>query len=177
MSREIVLKATNFVWFQSIWWLVILYQNSAVWIVCLLITAWLWLSPKRMEDIKLMLILFFMGTVIDSVLTHAGVFIFKDKTTLAAFWPIPIWLSLLWCAFAGTVYHSMTAFQGRLALSALAGAIFAPLSYIAGANLGAVELGESTLVTYLVVGIVWSIVFPFCFYISAKISPAELDTQ
>lgn len=177
MSREIVLKVTNFIWFQAIWWLLILHQNSAVWIVCLLVAGWLWFSPKRAADFKLMLILFFMGTAIDSVLTHTGFFIFEDRTTLVAFWPIPIWLSLLWCAFAGTVYHSMTAFQGRLAVSALAGAIFAPLSYIAGANLGAVELGKSVLFTYLIVGIVWSIVFPFCFFLSAKISPVELDTQ
>ena len=177
MNRKIVLKATNFIWFQAIWWLVILYQNNAVWFVCVLITVWLWLSPKRLADLKLMFILFVMGTAIDSVLTHVGVFIFEEKRSLVAFWPIPVWLSLLWCAFAGTVYHSMVAFQGRVALSALAGGIFAPLSYIAGANLGAVELGESILVTYLVVGIIWSIVFPFCFYLSEKISPAEIEIK
>lgn len=173
MKKDVLVKTANFVWFQAIWWLVILHQNSAVWVVVLLIVGWLGFSPKRAADMKLMLILFFVGTAIDSVLTFFGVFIFDDKARILVFWPIPIWLSLLWCAFAGTVYHSMTAFRGRLAVSSIAGAIFAPLSYIAGANLDAVELGQSTLVTYLIVGIVWSIVFPFCFYLSEKISPDE----
>lgn len=176
MKKDVFVKTANFMWFQVIWWIAIIYQNSAVWAVCLLIIGWLCFSPKRLQDIKLMLVVFFIGTAIDSLLTYAGIFIFVDKTTLVSFWPIPIWLSLLWCAFAGTVYHSMTVFQGRLVVSALAGAIFAPISYIAGANLGAVELGQSTLATYFVVGSIWSIVFPFCFYLSAKIAAAEMGS-
>ncbi|MED6325265.1 MAG: DUF2878 family protein, partial [Pseudomonadota bacterium] len=59
----------------------------------------------------------------------------------------------LWAAFAGTVYHSLTAFNGRMAVAAVAGAIFAPLSYIAGAKFGAVELGASVMLSYIFIAL------------------------
>ena len=108
MNRSTVIKVGNFVWFQTIWWLVILFQNDAVMPVMLLILAWIAVSPKRLEDAKLMGTLFLLGTIVDAALTNVGLFIFNETEVLLPGWPIPIWLSLLWAAFAGTVYHSMT---------------------------------------------------------------------
>ena len=168
MKNSAVLKVVNFVWFQSIWWLVILFQNQAVLPVLGLIALWIAISPKRIEDIKLMSTVFLLGTVIDALLTVSGLFIFNQTEVLVSFWPIPIWLSLLWAAFAGTVYHSLTAFNGRVAIAAAAGAVFAPLSYIAGAEFGAVELGTSVMLSYIFIALVWSVVFPLCFYLSNR---------
>ena len=168
MKNSAVLKVANFVWFQGIWWLVILFQNKAVIPVLGLILLWIVISPKRVEDIKLMGTVFLLGTVVDTLLTLGGLFIFNETETLVSFWPIPIWLSLLWAAFAGTVYHSLTAFNGRMAVAALAGAIFAPLSYIAGAKFGAVELGASVVLSYIFIALVWSVIFPLCFYLSNR---------
>jgi len=117
-----------------------------------------------------------LGTLVDALLTYSGLFIFNETEALLSFWPIPIWLSLLWVAFAGTVYHSLTVFKGRPVLASIAGAVFAPLSYIAGAKFGAVELGASILFSYIFIALVWSVVFPLCFYLSnrfeAKLSQA-----
>ncbi len=110
MNKTVVLKVVNFAWFQSIWWLVILFQNSAVLPVLGLLLIWIVFSPKRIEDIKLMSAVFLLGTLVDALLTLSGLFIFNQTEVLVSFWPIPIWLSLLWAAFAGTVYHSLTAF-------------------------------------------------------------------
>ncbi|WP_338517672.1 DUF2878 family protein [Alteromonas gracilis] len=67
-----------------------------------------------------------------------------------------------------TVYHSLTIFKGRTLLAALGGAVFAPLSYIAGARFGAVELGVSLMWSYIIIAIVWSVIFPLCFYLSVN---------
>ena len=168
MKNSAVFKVANFVWFQGIWWLVILFQNKAVLPVVGLLLVWIAISPKRTEDIKLMATLFLLGTVVDALLTLSGLFIFTETETLVSFWPIPIWLSLLWAAFAGTVYHSLTFFDGRMAMAAIAGAVFAPLSYIAGAKFGAVELGTSMLFSYIFIALVWSVIFPLCFYLSNR---------
>lgn len=168
MKSSTVLKVVNFAWFQAIWWLVILFQNDAVLPVIGLIMLWVIISPKRIEDIKLMSAVFLLGTVVDAILTLSGLFIFEKSQVLIGFWPIPIWLSLLWAAFAGTVYHSLTAFNGRLVLASIAGAVFAPLSYIAGAKFGAVELGASIVLSYIFIALVWSLVFPLCFYLSNR---------
>ncbi|OJF68029.1 hypothetical protein BK026_04110 [Alteromonas sp. V450] len=168
MKNTAVLKVVNFAWFQGIWWLVILFQNSAVIPVLALIGIWIFISPKRVEDIKLMSAVFVLGTVVDALLTLSGLFIFDESEVLISFWPIPIWLSLLWAAFAGTVYHSLTAFNGRMVIAAIGGAVFAPLSYIAGAKFGAVELGTSMLRAYIFIALVWSVMFPLCFYLSNR---------
>ncbi|WP_394220429.1 DUF2878 domain-containing protein [Alteromonas gracilis] len=168
MKNSVVLKVVNFAWFQAIWWLVILFQNKAVIPVVSLIILWIIFSPKRVEDIKLMSAVFLLGTIVDAVLTISGLFIFEKSEALLGFWPIPIWLSLLWAAFAGTVYHSLTAFKGRVVLASIAGAVFAPLSYIAGAKFGAVELGASFVLSYIFIALVWSFVFPLCFYLSNR---------
>lgn len=176
MKNTAVIKVTNFAWFQGIWWLVILYQNSAVIPVLALIGLWLWVSPKRISDIKLMSAVFLLGTVVDALLTLIGLFIFNQSEVLVSFWPIPIWLSLLWAAFAGTVYHSLTAFNGRMVIASIAGAIFAPLSYIAGAKFGAVELGASMTLSYIYIALVWSVIFPLCFYLSNRFEVKQAQT-
>ena len=175
MKDDVVVKVANFVWFQTIWWLVILFQNQAVLAVVGLLVLWLWFSRERQNDLKLMASMFIIGTLIDTALTVSGVFIFTEAQANIPLLPIPIWLSLLWAGFAGTVYHSLTVFEGRPFLAALGGAIFAPLSYIAGANFDAVELGFSIPITFVIIGIVWSIAFPFCFYLSSVF--VSTDTQ
>ena len=176
MKKTAVIKVANFAWFQGIWWLVILYQNSAVIPVLALIGLWLWVSPKRISDIKLMSAVFLLGTVVDALLTFTGLFIFNQSEVLVSFWPIPIWLSLLWAAFAGTVYHSLTAFNDRMVIASIAGAIFAPLSYIAGAKFGAVELGASMTLSYIYIALVWSVIFPLCFYLSNRFEVKQAQT-
>lgn len=170
MKGSVLVKVLNFVWFQSIWWLVILFQNAAIVPVVVLLVAWVLISPKQIDDIKIMALLFVMGTAIDSLLTMMGLFNFSQQQTLISVLPIPIWLSLLWAAFAGTIYHSLTVFHHRYILAAVAGAIFAPLSYIAGANLGAVSLGKTWLVSYVVIAVVWAGVFPLSFYLSQQLA-------
>ena len=176
MKDDVVVKVANFVWFQSIWWLVILFQNQAVPAVIGLLVMWIWFSGRRQDDLKLMVSMFIIGTFIDTTLTVSGVFIFTEEQTNIPLLPIPIWLSLLWAGFAGTVYHSLTMFEGRPLLAALGGAIFAPLSYIAGANFDAVELGFSIPVTFVIIAIVWSIAFPFCFYLSTVFVSSDTQT-
>lgn len=176
MKNSAVFKVINFAWFQGIWWLVILFQNQAVIPVLALIVLWFFLSPKRLEDAKLMGAIFLLGTIVDAALTQSGLFIFDQSEALIAFWPIPIWLSLLWAAFAGTIYHSMMVFKGRLLLASIGGAVFAPLSYIAGAKFGAVELGVDFLLAYIFIALVWSVVFPLCFYLSNRFEATQVET-
>ena len=90
MKDSAVIKVVNFAWFQGIWWLVILFQNQAVIPVLGLIALWLFLSSKRIEDIKLMSAVFVLGTLVDALLTYSGLFIFNETEALLSFWPIPI---------------------------------------------------------------------------------------
>lgn len=162
------LKITNFVWFQSIWWLVVLLQNASIPYVFGLLIVWLAISPKRFADAALFVVIFVFGVVVDSSLTYLGIYRFDTTHQIAnaPSWLIPIWLGSLWSGLAGTLLHSMTLFKDRPLIAATGGAVFAPLSYVAGANFGAVTLGQSVLMTYIFVGAVWAFAFPAIFYIA-----------
>ena len=91
-------------------------------------------------------------------------------------WIVPLWLVLLWGAFAATLAHSLDTLRSKPLLSALVGGIFAPLSYLAGANFGAVDLGYSLMTTYITLCVVWGFTLPGCFLLLDKLSaPFELE--
>lgn len=168
-----VLKIINFAWFQCVWWLLILFQSQAVVGVLCLMVFWLWLTPKVKSDATLILTLMVIGILVDSTLMNAGVFIFENYSNHLV---IPFWLALLWGAYAATLQHSMGVFEGKPWLCVVAGAIAAPLSYLGGAKLGAVEFGFSTSSTVLVLALVWSVVFPISFVIVQRIQQLPKQT-
>ena len=59
-----------------------LVPEKAVIPVLGLILLWIVISPKRVEDIKLMGTVFLLGTVVDALLTLSGLFIFNETETL-----------------------------------------------------------------------------------------------
>ncbi|WP_246223225.1 DUF2878 domain-containing protein [Alteromonas profundi] len=167
------LNIFNFIWFQTIWWLVILFQSSAIVVVIGLFALWLLLTPTRREDGLLMITIMAIGFCIDSLLTMSGIFIFSKAVVADSSmgqWFIPFWLVLLWGAFAATLTHSLASLRGSLPIAALAGGLFAPLSYIAGAKLGAVDLGYPVTTTYIVLCAIWAVILPVCFMLSARLS-------
>lgn len=73
----------------------------------------------------------------------------------------PVWLLLIWVLFATTFRHGLLWLKHKPWLSALFAAVAAPISYYSGAALNtAMDLGESTGVSLLVIAISWALVFP-----------------
>lgn len=181
MNKNIRFNIINFIWFQTIWWLLIVYQSSAILAVMVLFVVWLLVSPSRRLDSALMISVMLLGTTVDSLLLIAGVFIFDDSqglTTVGLHWLIPLWLTLLWGAFAATLEHSLANLKNSLLLAAIVGGMFAPLSYLGGAKLGAVDLGYAISTTYIVLGAIWAVTLPMCFVLAkrlrAHVEPANL---
>jgi hypothetical protein len=173
MVRKTQLNIINFLWFQSIWWLLILFQSSAIVVVMGLFALWLLLTPTRREDGLVMVTVMGLGFCIDSLLTTSGIFIFNHSNAInssASQWFIPFWLVLLWGAFAGTLTHSLASLKNSLLVAALVGGICAPLSYVAGAKLGAVDLGYPVTTTYIVLCAIWAVTLPVCFMLSSRLS-------
>jgi hypothetical protein len=98
-----------------------------------------------------------VGLVLDGSLTLAGVLTFPAHASLG--WPVPLWMLALWVNFALAI--DALAWLGRRPVAAmLAGAIGGPLSYLAGARLGAVTLGPSEPVALAAVGVAWMVAMP-----------------
>ena len=122
----------------------------------------LFYSNAPLIDFKLSLIALVLGVVVDSSLQYFSVISFYG-------WGLgplsPFWLWMVWVMFALTLNYSLAFLLNRhLLLSAIAGLLFGPLSYIAGAKLGAAGF-DNSLSHLAVLGMIWMLTLPALVFI------------
>lgn len=154
----------NFAWFQTIWFIAILFQYEYIWLIGLLFIGFFIASSQPVNDAALMGIIILLGIVADGALVKFGVFNFEGKVT--GIIPLPLWLLAIWGAFALTLLHSLRYLSHYKRLSIILGAVFGPVSYFAGERLGAVIFGLSAMMTMLILAAMWALIFPLTLYIS-----------
>ena len=151
----------NALCFQCIWWLGVLYQNQFIIISILLVLLHFAVSKNKKSDLLVLLAVSSLGIVVDISLVHFGVFEFSTP---------PLWLALLWCFFALTLNSSLAfAHKLRLPLQVILGGISGSLSYLAGANLGAVTLPLGTVYSVAIFIVIWCVLFPVSMTIAARL--------
>lgn len=165
MSHHGYFKLINFVWFQTLWVLAILWQYQWIWLLVALLVLHIALVHDKMAEISLWLIGGTIGLLLDSTLTHFGYFIFTPAPSVL---PIPLWLLAIWFAFLGTLRHSLSYLLQKPILAAALGAIFAPISYAAGMRLGAVEFGKDMVTTALTMSVAWGTLMPALIFINDR---------
>jgi hypothetical protein len=115
---------------------------------------------------------------VDSSLTFLGVFVFDERldnfisenfilSIQGCF--CPLWLITLWAVFAATIAHSLHFLSRSKILQFIVGFIFAPLSYIGGAALLAVNLRFGELMTYFILGPIWGGLMILFFYLKERL--------
>lgn len=155
----------NFVWFGLVYW-----GNVFAPIAIALLGAHIfYVSDKHNHEITLIFIVAVIGVVVDSTLQSLGVFSFFGNAYL------PIWLIILWFCFGATLNHSLCFLKNSKILQVLVGAIIAPLSYLAGHQLNAVDFGLSVLTTYLVLSVIWAVLMVSLFYIKSLLDKSEVS--
>jgi hypothetical protein len=114
-------------------------------------------SHTFLSDLKLSFIVFGLGVLIDSSLQYFSVISFYGW----ALGPLsPFWLWMVWVMFALTLNYSLAFLQKKhLMLSVLLGLVFGPMSYLAGAKLGAADF-DNSLAHLLTLGIIWMLTLP-----------------
>lgn len=108
-----------------------------------------------------------LGSATDSLLALAGLFSFLPGPLSA--WISPPWLLFLWMAFGSTLPRSLAWLGDSPRLAAGLGAAGGPLSYYAGAELGAVRLTEPAGTSLLVLACVWAILLPGLFTLMRRL--------
>ena len=152
----------NAVGFQVAWWACVM---GAAWdreitalVFCTVLAELHLLSSKSTEsDIQLGLISVGTGIVLDSLLQYFSIITFHGWSLS----PLsPYWMWMVWWMFALTLNSSL-AFLKRYhwAWSALAGGAFGPLSYLAGARLGAADMTSSPA-NLAILAVIWALVLP-----------------
>jgi hypothetical protein len=127
-------------------------------VVAALVLIHLYLTPRPAQETSLILLVGIFGFAIDTLQASAGLYAFTR--TSAAPWLCPLWMVALWMIFATTLNASMAWLAGRYGLAAALGALCGPVSYVAGARLGAIELPAHASASLVAIAIVWAFVMP-----------------
>lgn len=168
---------SNFILFQLTWFCSVLgAANNLQWLaLCglLIFIAFHFCTTKlRYADSVIMASAFILGGLFDTLWVYLGWVSFKH----AAFSPLPpYWLICLWLAFALTINHSMSWMKSHYWLALLAGAISGPLSYLAGARLGAMQwIHVAPAAIALTVS--WALFMPFFLWLSDFVIRKKQDS-
>ncbi|MFK7915382.1 MAG: DUF2878 domain-containing protein [Pseudomonadales bacterium] len=156
----------------------VLFQ--ATWFACVLGGAYGWFwpgvlgvlalilslshSPALRHDALIAMVLMPVGAVLDTIWIKVGILDFNGAAVA------PAWIILMWLAVALTVNHSLAFFRDRPLFGALAVLGAAPLSYLAGARLGAVVIPEPALLA--VIALTWAVLFYAVFRFACYKLPA-----
>ncbi len=151
----------NGIWFQLCWLSAVLLNNVGLLCALLLLHAVVFVK----DDLKQYLALAIVGSIgilVDQSLSYFGVFVFTKPL-------IPLWLMLLWLCFSSTLGYSLSYFRNKPLISAVFGAIGGSLSYYAGIRFGAVSTDLSTAQFFIIVGAIWSAMFPLLMWLYHKV--------
>ena len=152
----------NFAAFQLGWFACVLgAANDAPWIglpvVSLVIFMHLMMAQRPGREAKLMVLAASMGLVFDSLLVMSGWLRYASPGPAPGL--APYWILALWVLFSTTLNVSMSWLKGKTGLAILLGAVFGPLSYMAGQRLGALEFVDFRAGSLALV-VVWALAMP-----------------
>jgi hypothetical protein len=126
-------------------------------VAAIMLAVHLYRVPRPQEECKFLAFVVLLGAIWESALVRAGLLGYPRGTLVDGL--APLWIVALWALFGGQFNTTYTWLKGRPAVAALLGAIAGPLSFRAGAALGAVQLIRP-LPTTLTLAVGWAIILP-----------------
>lgn len=158
----------NILGFQTAWWTCIAgvghgFEIPALLYGLLLAGLHLRFAHQPRQEAKLAVFALIVGIAADTLLQMASVIGFYGW----ALGPLsPFWLWLLWALFAMTLNTSLAFLQNHtLWVSVAAGLVFGPLTYYAGAQLGAASF-DNTAGHVGALAITWGLALPVLVYVA-----------
>lgn len=177
MNRAVII---NFLLFQLGWFACVLGgAYDQVVIGCLIamsvIAYHLYQAREAMRELSLLTFALIIGLIYESLMVSLGLAQYQHGQALPFI--APLWIILMWPLFATTLNLSMRWLK-KLAplLTALIGALFAPLAYLAGERLGAVVYND-IIMSMAFISIAWALLLPLLVNLSMKFDGYYSDSQ
>lgn len=133
-------------------------------------------SVRKLATASLIAAAGLLGVLAESLFSAAG------AVHHAAPWPsalaAPLWIVGLWMAFATTL-GTLGGWLGRrkLTIALIAGAALGPISYLAGARLGALSIGDPMAVSLSVIAGAWGVAMPLLLWIAERLDRRASGTE
>ena len=155
-------RLINFLGFQACWFSCVLGAARGLpWLGPALVAAWAALHLASAKDRGRVAALLagsaVFGFAVDTLHLRLGVLVFRDAPEALLSRP---WMVALWVAFATTLGSSLGWLSRRYHAAAVLGAASGPLSYLAGARLGAITMPGELLRPLLILAISWGFSLP-----------------
>ena len=112
-----------------------------------------------------------VGISVDSAMISSGLLAYPSGTLVAGL--SPLWILGMWMLFATTFNVSFRWLQSRIALAAVMGAIFGPVSYYSGAKIGAVTLIDP-LAAMIALSVTWGLMLPGLLLLAKRLDGTTL---
>ena len=161
----------NFVAFQIGWFACVLSAANGLpllglLVVSLVVVLHVQFSEWRSHELILVCLAVVMGLVFDSLLVISGWLQYPSGVLLPGI--APYWILAMWALFATTLNVSMSWLKGKAFLASVLGAVFGPLSYMAGQRLGAIEFVnfQSAIIA---LAIIWALVMPLLVTVASRL--------
>ncbi len=165
-------RLINAIGFQTAWWACVAgvghgLEVSALAYCSALAAAHLVYVDKRWQELQLAAVALAIGVGVDTALQYFSVIHFYGW----ALWDVsPFWLWALWVLFAMTLNASLSFLKTQpLWLSGSAGLLFGPLTYYAGAKLGAASF-DASVTHVLALALAWMLALPVMVMVATRIS-------
>ena len=165
----------NFVAFQLGWFSCVLgAAHGRPWVgplaVTIVVAIHLLLMRRPGPELRLIFSAMAIGLLADSLLLASGWVAYPNGEWIPGL--APYWIVAMWALFATTLNVSMRWLRIGLHVSMIMGAIGGPLSYLAGAKLGAIQLTE-TVPALFALAVIWALALPLLVLISSRFDGAE----
>ena len=169
----------NFVVFQAAWFATVLgAANGMPWVgpIVVLAAAALHLRTTRLPQAEAWLLASAMalGLVIDSLVLATGWITYPNGEWIPGL--APYWIIAMWALFATTLNVSMRWMRGRYVIAALFGAVGGPLSYYAGAKLGAMIFVD-TPAAAAALALAWALAMPALMWLASRLDGTRQPTR
>lgn len=155
----------NAIGFQSAWWLTVAgivmgypFLGPLVFTLYMLIDH-LSLNRKSVAEAQLILTAMLAGTVADTLFSMTGMLSYAGSYSFAPLLA-PLWITVMWGGFAATLNHSLSWIKPKPVLGFVLGAIFGPLSYMAGAKFDAIQFNMNMTLSMIILGLFWGLAIP-----------------
>jgi hypothetical protein len=168
-------KLINFVAFQLGWFACVLSAaNGMPWlgllVAGLIVVIHLQKAARPAREAQLVFLAVLAGLIFDSLLVLSGWLQYPGGTLVPGI--APYWILAMWALFATTLNASMSWLKSSLLLASVMGAIFGPLSYVAGQRLGALEFINFPA-SMIALSFIWALAMPLLMYAANRSDDAR----
>ena len=149
--------------FKAAWVSLVLFRDAGVVPGLVLIALKMLFWPSTPQMLAVTLVVLVMGIAMDLGLIVMGVYRFDHAL-------MPLWLALLWLAFALTVPRAFACIgKLHLLLQSCCGMLAGLFGYLAGYFVGAVGFGYPLPATCGVIAVCWAVLAPLSFLAERKL--------